>query len=60
MKVTYDKMSPSCDFIFRLLLYSPLRDFETFAYGVIVLFDMILNLLVNRLIRSFYQVCIMC
>ena len=59
-KVTYDKMSSSCGFIFRLLLYSPLRDFETFAYDAICLFVMILNLLVNRLKRMFNQVCIMC
>ena len=31
-----------------------------FDYGVIFLFVMILNLLVNRLERIFYKVCIMC
>ena len=42
-KVTYDEMSPACDFIFLLLWYSPLRDFVTFACGVVFLFAMILN-----------------
>ena len=62
-KVTYDKMPLSCDFIMLLLFFaviSPLRDFETFAYDVIFLFVMILILLVYRLKRIFYQVCIKC
>ena len=58
-KVTYDKMLPSCDFIFLLPSYSPLRDFVTFVYGAIFLFAMILNLLVKRLKRNFCPVCIM-
>ena len=40
---------------------APLRDFVTFSYGVIFLFAMILNLLVNRLKTNsaMYVSCIM-
>ena len=37
------------------VIFAKLRDFVTFAYGVIFLFAMILNLVVNRLKRNFSQ-----
>ena len=55
-KVTYDNVLQSCVVFFCCNI----RHYVTFAYGVIFLFVMNLNLLVHRLTRIFCQICIMC